>query len=98
MLLTIDLQEDFKNDEVVILVDGKEIFHDYSIKTDYAIGLAKRFQLNLPQGSVVLTVDVPNRIISANRQLQIIADIFVGVRVINDEISFRVSKECFQYF
>jgi hypothetical protein len=97
-ILTIDLQDGYDNDEVVILINGEERYRNGSLRTDYAIGLAQSIQLGVPEGALQLRVNIPTRKLIADRPLDIAADVFVGVSLLNDAISFRVSEERFSYF
>jgi len=97
-VLTIDLQDGYDDDAVVILVDGEEKYRNSSLKTDYAIGLTVSIQIRLPEGTVKLTINIPTHKLHADKRLDVDADIFVGVNIVNGAISFRVSKERFEYF
>ena len=97
-VLTIDLQDGFKDDEVVILIAGEENYHKASLTTDYAIGLADSIELRVPEGSVRLTVNIPTRKLVADKQLDVAADLFIGVSVAEKSILFRTSGERFEYF
>jgi hypothetical protein len=43
--LTIELGEGFADDEVVVLADGQEVWHESGVTTNYSVGLADVLRL-----------------------------------------------------
>lgn len=96
--LVIDLQDGFKDDTVVLRAGGEEVFHKHGVNTDYAIGRADSFQTEVPEGCVVIVVDVLSRDISGTIALVASGTVYLGISLLDQEITHRVSDEMFRYF
>ena len=97
-LLHIALQDGFVNDEVIIYVNDEEVFHQSGINTRFQISFATSFEVDVTQGAVEVTVNIPSR----NQTQSIIWDVshstYLGVSVTADSnIEFRISTEPFGY-
>jgi hypothetical protein len=57
--LVILLLEGFADDEVVIVVDGREVARRPRVTTSMLLGLADEFRLDVPDPATRLTVAVP---------------------------------------
>ncbi len=98
VLLTIDLQDGFANDTVVINVAGNEIFRKGNVKTDYSIGLAESVKIEVPKGELHVTVSLTKRDISNSYSIEISEPVYLGVSLSSDKsISFKQSREAFKY-
>jgi hypothetical protein len=97
-LLHIALQEGFSNDSVEIQIDGKEVFRKTEIKTRNQIGFADSFDLNLPQGSVRLSISVPTRQASETITLLLEDPVYLGISLTREgKITYQISGEPFRY-
>jgi hypothetical protein len=96
--LVIDFQDGFSDDTVVVQVDGQVIFHKKGVNTDYSLGRADSVEIQVHEGSVNVDVTVPSRHLSDTVALEVSTKIYLGVSIIDDRISFRVSDELFLYF
>ena len=94
--LQLDLQEGFDDNNIVILIDGKEAWLKKGVKTRYQIGLADSFSTTVPAGTVKITIEQPDRHQSHNISLQVDVQTYVGV-VRNDDGSIT-HKEQIQPF
>jgi hypothetical protein len=97
-MLEIDLQEGFADDAVQITADGQEVFNQTGVSTDYAIGLAKKLQLDLPEKRVQIEVRVSSRRLTGSTEVNTDASGYLGVSVGEGEIVFQVQSEGFIYF
>jgi len=98
-LLYIDLQEGFTGDTVMILINGKEVFHKTNVKTKLQIGWTYISEkINLQEGSVNIEIILPLRNLSDSIVLQISTSVYLGVSVTEEnKISYRISHEPFGY-
>lgn len=63
--LHIDLRDGFKNDEVALSIDGKEAARLSNVTTNLAISYAASKDVPAPEGVCQLQIDLPNRGLSA---------------------------------
>lgn len=98
-ILRIDLQEGFGGDEVVLEVDGREIFREEGVRTDRRLGLAVApsgrstyYEAELPKGRHTVTVSLPRRNLSKEIQVSAADRTYLGVSVEGGEITCIVSK------
>jgi S-adenosylmethionine hydrolase len=97
--LVIDLQEGFKEDTVVIRVNGREIFNKEDVSTDYSLGRADSVETQVLRGSSVrLEVAVPSQQLSESLALEVSKDVYLGVSVRDGKIDHQLSDEPFKYF
>jgi hypothetical protein len=97
-VLHIALQDGFMNDEVIIHVNGKEVFHQSGIKTRFQISFATSFEIDVPQGAVEVSVNIPSRNQTQSTVLDVSNPTYLGVSVTAEaNIEFRISTEPFGY-
>ena len=84
--LTIDLQEGFEGDQVVITIDDREVFNKPGVKTRYQIGLAERVRLDVAPGSRRLRVALPGRSLQQELQVDAAATPVLAVSLAGDRI------------
>ena len=68
--LTIDLQDGFLDDEVIVRVNGEEVERRPNVRTKRALGLAQSFDIKVPDGTVTVQVDVPTKGVSGTTEIQ----------------------------
>lgn len=66
--LHVDFQEGFARDEVIVEIDGREVFHEENVHTDMRIGRAITrpgravyHEAEVPEGSHTITISLPRR-------------------------------------
>jgi hypothetical protein len=96
--MTIDLQEGFMDDSVMIQVDDVEVYNKAQVSTGFVLARADSLAVELPKGSATVRVVVPSRRLSGAIVLDVTPDVQLGVALVNDEIKFRVSDKLFPYF
>jgi hypothetical protein len=96
--LVIDLQEGFKDDTVVILVNEQEVFQKQGLSTDYSIGFADRAECQGPPGKRTVEVRLPQKNLTANVELDVQDTRYLGVKIHEGRIEFKISDEMFIYF
>lgn len=60
-VLTIDLQEGFTGETVVIAIDGQAVERRPGVKTRLQTGLAESLNVQVPMGSLQVSVSVPEK-------------------------------------
>ncbi len=97
-VLHIALQDGFINDEAIIYVNDEEVFHQSGINTRFQIGFATSFEVDVTQGAVEVTVNIPSRNQTKSTILDVSNPTYLGISVTADaEIEFRISTEPFGY-
>ena len=96
--LVIDLQEGFSNDSVLITVNGKEVYRQENVTTDYSVGLAGSIETNTTEDAVWLEVTIPSKHISNKTHINISSTPFVSAALAENGIVFKYSTERFVYF
>ncbi|MFV1976064.1 MAG: hypothetical protein ACC651_09965 [Candidatus Scalindua sp.] len=78
-LVTIDLQEGFANDTVVIRLNGQEIFRRENVTTRLQIGLADRIEIQTQERSSEVEIELPIKKLVVTKEIACEKDIFLGV-------------------
>lgn len=96
-LVSIDFQEGFGGDSVVIKVDGRELHRQQGVRTKRMLGYAASQQVELPAGEHTIEVLLPERGLSHTVSLLLRGDVHLGLSVEGDQISHVISAEPFGY-
>lgn len=97
-LLTIDLQDGFKDDLVTIRVNGKEVLSGKKISTEFQIGWAERLEVDVDENHAVVDISVLTQNQSKKVEIDIPGPTFLGFSIDpSDGIKVRVSSELFGY-
>jgi hypothetical protein len=84
--LTLDLQEGFEGDQVVLAIDGRELYRKNGIRTRLQIGLAERVQLSVEPGQHILKVSLPGRSMQGERHFNAESEPVLAVSLIDGRI------------
>ena len=95
--LTIDLQEGFKGDKVVLYVNGEEVYRKNQVKTKRLLGMAGSFTTEVETGPVNVEIRVATQDLAETIPLQVSSDTYLGISVVNGMIDPIVSEEPFGY-
>lgn len=97
--LGIDLRDGFKNDTVVITVDGREAYRKGGVSTRFQIGLAEQVKLDVADRLVVaVRIDVPSKSVSTQVEVNGVSPRYVGVSLTAEgAIECRQQDEPFGY-
>ena len=95
--LSIDFQEGFVDDTIVLQVNGEEVFHKEHISTKLVIGLADSFETEVETGSVNIEINIQTKNVTKNLLLEVSADTNIGISIMNGEIEYIVSDKPFRY-
>jgi hypothetical protein len=85
-MLTIDLQEGFEGDQVVIAVDDREVFRKSGVKTRHQIGLAERVRLDVAPGPRRVRVSLPDKSLQQELQIDAGDDPMLAVSLVGDRV------------
>jgi hypothetical protein len=96
--LTIDFQEGFQNDTLVLRIAGVETTRHEHLTTRLQTGYAAACTAAVPAGRVVLDVDLPATKASGQVVLDVQAPMWVGVNLDPGRVfRFKVSDSPFGY-
>jgi flagellar motor switch protein FliM len=96
--ISIDLQEGFSGDEVILREGGKEIYHARNVTTKTQIGLADTFTAELSAGKTILNVIMPSRHIEETREILPAENLHIAVSVTpNNKLEWKLSDSPFYY-
>lgn len=90
--LTIDLQEGFEGDQVVIAVDEREVFRKKGVQTRYQIGLAERVRLDIGPGQHSLRVSLPDRGLQGEKPIDAATEPVLAVSLIDGRVDMGPPK------
>ena len=96
-LLTIDLQNGFSNDEVIVRMDGAEVLRKSGVTTDLSVSLAESRQIEAPDHSVEVEIAVPSRKLKGAIRIDVARTPFLGVSVTEGRLELRPSEKLFFY-
>jgi hypothetical protein len=96
--IPVDLQDGFKDDTVVISVEGRELLRDEAVNTRFQIGRAKSVTLQVPEGRTELIVEVPSRNLRGTATVDTTKPVFVGISLTTQgKLEIRVQEQPFGY-
>ena len=95
--LSIDFQEGFANNTVVLHVNGDEVFRKEDVSTKLLLGKADALETMVETGQVVIEINIQTRDIAMTIPLEISADTYLGISVVNGRIEYVISDEPFGY-
>jgi hypothetical protein len=96
--VSVDLQDGFKDDTVVISAQGHELLRDEAVTTRFQIGKAKSLQLAMPAGEVTLNVEVPTKDARTTVPIDTSKPVFVGVSLTTEgRLEVKVQERPFGY-
>lgn len=99
MNITIDFQEGFKDDEIIVYENKKKVFQtDSKVSTRMQIGLAKSVELETKNKKTNIKVEIPSRNISETKEVELKDDLRIGVSLTEDnKLEWKFSNEPFMY-
>ncbi len=95
--LTIDLQEGFEGEEVVVRVDGKEAARRGGVRTKRMLGLADSLEVEVPAGTAAVEIAVPAKNLSKKVEVRPEETPYLGVSLSGGEINLLPYPEPFGY-
>lgn len=95
--LTIDLQDGFSNDEVILRVAGIEVLKKSQVTTNPAISLAQSCPVEVGEGTLEVEVLVPSRKLQGAVRLDVARTPYLGVNVVENELELQPSETMLFY-
>jgi hypothetical protein len=92
----IDLREGFEDDDVIVRIDGEEVYRSSGVTTLPQIGRADGIDVPVGDGPVTVEVDLPRRGISGSFSVEA-AGMHIGISVSGGDIGHEVSPTPFRY-
>ncbi len=97
--LTIDLQDVFKRDRVIVRLGGQQVWSSNDVTTDMSCSLADRVELEVRDRPTTVEVALPSRGLSGRIDVDVASTPFLGVQLTEfGDIRFELSDEPFDYF
>ena len=97
--LQIDLQDGFVGDDVVVRIDGGEVYRKTGVRTDLRLGLADSFRAPVPSdpGPVEVEVAIPARKLVRTLEIRAHDHPHIGVSISDGCLELRPSAVSFGY-
>ncbi|CAN5154150.1 hypothetical protein BH20ACT9_BH20ACT9_02600 [soil metagenome] len=96
--LHVALEEGFDGEEVVVLVDGREVFSCAAVRTRLQIGLARSFDVEVAPGPHAVECRLRTRGSTVVHHVEVAGAAWVGVSLARDGAAqWRVASEPFGY-
>ncbi len=96
--LTLDLQDGFFDDRLVVTADGREVLRLDGLRTRFQIGFARSETIALAGGRATLEIAVPSRSRTATIAVDSAQTPFLGVSITPEgEIVCHAQAEPFRY-
>ena len=92
-IVEIHLQDGFEGDEVVVLMDGREVFSSESVTSQALLGLAETITLEADTAGHEVTVELPRRGVSGNTSVPASERSYVGVTRQGDSLELIVTGD-----
>lgn len=96
--LTIELQNGFENDEVIVRAAGRELLKKSHVKTNFAINLAESCPVEVEDGPISIEVLVPSRNLQGTVEIDPARTPYLGVSITAGELELKPSESMFLYF
>lgn len=95
--LTIDFQEGFAGDTVVLSLNGDEVLRQENITTKMVLGYAGSFESEVETGSVSIEIYVQTKDLRETVILEVSEDTYLGISITDGKIETIQLDEPFRY-
>jgi len=95
--LSIDFQDGFVDDTIIVQVNGEEVFQKEHVSTKLILGLADSFETEVETGLVNIEINVQTKNLTEDFLLEVSADTYIGISIMNGKIEYIVSDKPFRY-
>lgn len=97
MPLHIDLQDGFKDDEVIVRLDGREILHKSGVTTDIRISRADGIEATSTKADAQIEIELPKKNLRGTQTIKTGETPHIGISVTDGKPQFRVSAQPHRY-
>lgn len=94
--LHIDFQEGWLGQDVVLVVNGNEQAVN-DVRTRLQVGLARQVVVDVPVGTVTVTVEVPSEGLRSSHEVQCSSEHFVAVSLLDGQLVFADQARTYGY-
>lgn len=95
--LRIDLQEGFRNDTVIVRVNGEEVFQKSGVTTRLSASIADSFEVPVEGSPSEVEVEASTRALTGKGKVDAEHTPYLGVSIEGAAIRFERSVEPFRY-
>jgi hypothetical protein len=95
--LSIDLQEGFEGEEVIVRVDGREAARCRGVRTNRMLGLADSLAVQVPEDKATIEIAVPSRHLERRVEVRPGETPYLGVSLSSGQINLLPYPEPFGY-
>lgn len=92
-ILTVALEDGYADEPVEVRIDGRRAFRKEHVRTRTQISLAESFESTVPEGPILLEIDLPARNLSRSITVEVSERLFVGISVSGGDVQYRQSEE-----
>ena len=92
-VLHVDLRDGFKQDDVVLYLDNREVARRSGVTTNLTISHATSLEVEATQSPAMLRIDVPKQNISSSTVVDPMEMPFVAIFLRDGQVSFHQLKE-----
>lgn len=102
-VLSLDFQDGFVNDSIILRINEKEVLKKNNISTDLRISLADNsFSTRIPNGQIKIDILVPSKNLKYSKTIEIETDTYIGASIVNSntpnaDLAIRIEKNPFSY-
>ena len=90
-------RDGFENDQVVVIMDGREVFSSEAVTTNRLLGIAETITLTTDTDGHEVTVELPKRGLSGHTSVPAAERCYVGASLQGGAVEMIVSPEPFGY-
>ena len=95
MTLRISLQDGFRDDGVVVLVNGDEVYRNDHVTESLLTGLSDETSVEVGEGPVRIDCEVPTQGLARSEVIDATATPYLGIAIVDGGIEFRPSPAPF---
>lgn len=96
-MLHVALQDGFENDNVIVEVNGKELYSKKDVQTDYRISFTDSFEVDETKKNCSVTIKLPEKGISGTMNINTDETPYLGISVLKGRLQFKKSDHPFGY-
>jgi hypothetical protein len=91
--LGLDFQDGFRNDSIVVQIEGEEVYRSEDVTTQLLLGLADSFTTQVPRGTIQIEIDVPTRDLTRSISLEVDGETYLGVSILGGMLEITPPRD-----